>query len=64
MGENKPASNIIAESAISLEDKYTATDGKVFMNGTQALVRLPIVPKPKNISTKKALFFSQAQTKT
>lgn len=43
MGENKPASNIIAESAISLEDKYTATDGKVFMNGTQALVRLPIV---------------------
>ena len=28
---------------ISLEDKYTATSGKVFMNGTQALVRLPIV---------------------
>ena len=29
--------------AITLEDKYTATEGKVFMNGTQALVRLPIV---------------------
>ena len=28
---------------ISLEDKYTATEGKVFMNGTQALVRLPMV---------------------
>ncbi|GIL02565.1 MAG: indolepyruvate ferredoxin oxidoreductase [Alphaproteobacteria bacterium] len=30
-------------TAISLDDKYAATDGKVFMNGTQALVRLPIV---------------------
>ena len=29
--------------SITLDDKYTATDGKVFMNGTQALVRLPIV---------------------
>jgi len=43
MGETKPASSIIAATEISLEDKYTATEGKVFMNGTQALVRLPIV---------------------
>jgi len=43
MGETKPASSIIAAREISLEDKYTATEGKVFMNGTQALVRLPIV---------------------
>ena len=43
MGENKLASDIIAAKDISLEDKYTATHGKVFMNGTQALVRLPIV---------------------
>lgn len=43
MGESKPASKIIAAKDISLEDKYTATEGKVFMNGTQALVRLPIV---------------------
>jgi indolepyruvate ferredoxin oxidoreductase len=28
---------------ISLEDKYTAIDGQVFITGTQALVRLPIV---------------------
>ena len=27
---------------VSLDDKYTATDGRVFLNGTQALVRLPI----------------------
>jgi indolepyruvate ferredoxin oxidoreductase len=28
---------------ISLNDKYTATDGRVFLSGTQALVRLPMV---------------------
>jgi indolepyruvate ferredoxin oxidoreductase len=27
---------------ISLNDKYTATEGRVFLNGTQALVRLPM----------------------
>ncbi len=43
MGENKPAAKSFAAKNISLEDKYTATEGKVFMNGTQALVRLPIV---------------------
>ncbi len=32
-----------AQSKVSLEDKYTAQNGRVFMNGTQALVRLPIV---------------------
>lgn len=31
------------DTSITLEDKYTATNGKVFMNGTQALVRLPMV---------------------
>ncbi|MCB1421794.1 MAG: indolepyruvate ferredoxin oxidoreductase family protein, partial [Nitratireductor sp.] len=30
-------------AAITLEDKYTAEEGKVFINGTQALVRLPMV---------------------
>ncbi len=43
MGENKPVRDIVAPGKISLEDKYTATEGKVFMNGTQALVRLPMV---------------------
>ena len=28
---------------VRLDDKYTATDGRVFMSGTQALVRLPMV---------------------
>ena len=41
MGVNKTGFD--PETAITLEDKYTATEGKVFMNGTQALVRLPMV---------------------
>ena len=28
---------------ISLDDKYTAQEGRVFLTGTQALVRLPMV---------------------
>jgi len=43
MGVNKSTADIIANSEITLEDKYTATDGQIFMNGTQALVRLPLV---------------------
>ncbi|MEM9330855.1 MAG: indolepyruvate ferredoxin oxidoreductase family protein [Pseudomonadota bacterium] len=43
MGENKPVSKSFDRPEITLEDKYTATEGKVFMNGTQALVRLPMV---------------------
>lgn len=41
MGKMEPVE--IAEKLVSLEDKYTAASGKVFMNGTQALVRLPMV---------------------
>jgi indolepyruvate ferredoxin oxidoreductase len=41
MGIVKPG--IEPATSITLDDKYTATRGKVFMNGTQALVRLPIV---------------------
>ena len=46
MGAEKPINDLVhngANGSITLEDKYTATNGKVFMNGTQALVRLPIV---------------------
>ena len=30
-------------AAVSLDDKYTAQSGRVFLNGTQALVRLPMM---------------------
>ena len=29
--------------SVSLEDKYTATSGKIFLSGIQALVRLPML---------------------
>ncbi|MCB1387194.1 MAG: indolepyruvate ferredoxin oxidoreductase family protein [Nitratireductor sp.] len=41
MGVNDPKFD--PYSAVTLEDKYTAEEGKVFINGTQALVRLPMV---------------------
>ena len=28
---------------VALTDKYTVTDGRIFLTGTQALVRLPIM---------------------
>ena len=34
---------------VSLDDKYTATEGRVFMTGTQALVRLPMVQMRRDI---------------
>jgi indolepyruvate ferredoxin oxidoreductase len=30
---------------VSLDDKYTATSGKIFLSGIQALVRLPMIQK-------------------
>lgn len=30
---------------VSLSDKYTKREGRVFLNGTQALVRLPMVQR-------------------
>lgn len=35
-------------SSISLDDKYTKSSGKVFISGTQALVRLPLIQKQKD----------------
>lgn len=34
---------------VSLQDKYTKRDGHAFMNGTQALVRLPIIQRERDI---------------
>ncbi|MCG6856879.1 MAG: indolepyruvate ferredoxin oxidoreductase family protein [Salaquimonas sp.] len=42
MGITKTAESTLA-GAITLDDKYTAEEGNVFINGTQALVRLPMV---------------------
>src|SRR6476660_5472695 len=36
---------------ISLEDKYVLTSGRVFLNGTQALVRLAMMQRERDLAT-------------
>jgi len=36
--------------AVTLDDKYDATDGKVYITGTQALVRLPIMQRQRDLA--------------
>jgi len=52
LGQGAPAPAVTPASAtpdrlkdVSLDDKYTATDGKIFLSGIQALVRLPMIQK-------------------
>ena len=35
---------------ITLDDKYTLEEGRVYITGTQALVRLPIIQRQKDKS--------------
>ncbi len=37
-------------AAVSLDDKYTLEKGRVFVNGVQALVRLPIMQKQRDMA--------------
>ena len=37
------AATAVALKDVSLDDKYTATDGRVFLTGIQALIRLPLM---------------------
>ncbi len=38
----------LGQRAVSLDDKYTATSGRVFLTGTQALVRLPMMQRQRD----------------
>ncbi len=38
----------MALAAVSLDDKYTAQSGRVFLTGTQALVRLPMMQRQRD----------------
>ena len=33
---------------VSLDDKYTATTGRIYLSGIQALVRLPIIQRMRD----------------
>jgi len=37
-------------AAVSLDDKYTASSGRVFMTGMQALVRLPLMQRERDLA--------------
>ncbi len=37
-------------SSISLDDKYTATSGTIFLSGIQALVRLPMLQRDRDVA--------------
>jgi indolepyruvate ferredoxin oxidoreductase len=46
-----PAQNDAPRLAdVSLEDKYTARTGKIFLSGIQALVRLPIIQRERDLA--------------
>jgi len=34
---------------VSLDDKYTATNGKIYLSGVQALVRLPLIQRQRDL---------------
>ena len=49
---NAPVDPKLLES-ISLDDKYTHTSGTAFMTGTQALVRLPMLQRNRDLAAGK-----------
>ena len=40
----------MALPAATLDDKYTATTGRVFLTGTQALIRLPMLQRERDLA--------------
>ncbi len=40
----------LALRKVNLDDKYTLDDGQIFLNGTQALVRLPLIQKQLDLA--------------
>ncbi len=40
----------MALAAVSLDDKYTAREGRVFLTGVQALIRLPIMQRQRDLA--------------
>ncbi|MGB4347241.1 MAG: hypothetical protein WBJ21_12695, partial [Burkholderiaceae bacterium] len=49
---NAPLENrqLLASDSISLDDKYTAERGRVFLTGTQALIRLTMMQRQRDLA--------------
>ena len=45
---NAPDRAALEAATISLDDKYTLEKGRVYISGTQALVRLPMLQKARD----------------
>src|SRR5690606_9786052 len=43
-----PAAALPHGSELSLDDKYTVKEGRIYLSGTQALVRLPLIQKARD----------------
>ncbi|NCN96648.1 MAG: hypothetical protein GW928_04100, partial [Rhodoferax sp.] len=43
-----PLAAQVPTAAVSLDDKYTQTQGRAFMSGVQALVRLPMLQRQRD----------------
>ncbi len=39
---------VVVDSSITLEDKYTRTEGRIYLSGVQALVRLPLMQQMRD----------------
>ena len=37
-------------TTVTLDDKYTATSGRIFLSGIQALVRLPMMQRQRDLA--------------
>src|SRR5260221_11420548 len=40
----------MALAAVTLDDKYTVESGRIFLTGTQALVRLPMMQRARDLA--------------
>jgi len=40
----------MALAAVTLDDKYTVESGRIFLNGIQALVRLPMMQRQRDVA--------------
>ncbi|HVL75752.1 MAG TPA: indolepyruvate ferredoxin oxidoreductase family protein, partial [Noviherbaspirillum sp.] len=47
---SSPASSSPSLAPVKLDDKYTSTSGKIFISGIQALVRLPIMQRQRDLA--------------
>ncbi|MQR00258.1 indolepyruvate ferredoxin oxidoreductase family protein [Glaciimonas soli] len=47
---NSPQANLdLSQSAVTLDDKFTLERGRAFMTGTQALIRLPMLQRQRDV---------------